>query len=131
MATSRAGTRVSTSFSGFVLFGHVCRVRIRSWIPDSAQSASARRAHSATLHFDVECVTIGAGKPQPNIFSDIDADSDAALTAEEIETWFQSNHQRASPPELMDKEDKDKDGKVSWEEFSGPKGDAPPSKEDL
>ena len=26
----------------------------------------------------------------------------------------------------MEHEDKDEDGKVSWEEFSGPKGDAPP-----
>ena len=27
---------------------------------------------------------------------------------------------------LMDHEDKNEDGKISWEEFSGPKGDAPP-----
>jgi len=36
------------------------------------------------------------------------------------------------PAELWEHEDQDKDGKVSWEEFSGPKGTEPPSaKEEL
>ena len=30
------------------------------------------------------------------------------------------------PKDLMDQEDKDKSGTVSWEEFSGPKGDKAP-----
>ncbi len=30
------------------------------------------------------------------------------------------------PEELMEHEDKDKDGSVSWDEFSGPKGDKAP-----
>jgi len=80
----------------------------------------------ATLHFSVECVSIGEGAPQPNIFADIDKNKDGALTKDELQDWFKSNHQRDVPPELMKTEDKDEDGKVSWAEFSGPKGDAPP-----
>merc|ERR1711934_690614 len=77
----------------------------------------------ATLHFEVECLTIGEAAPQPNIFKEIDADSNGSLSKAEIDGWFKEKHGQETPKELWDSEDKDKDGAISWEEFSGPKGD--------
>ena len=48
-------------------------------------------------------------------------------TADEIQAWFKEKQNMDMPDGLMDREDADKDGFVSWEEFSGPKGDAPPA----
>ena len=41
---------------------------------------------------------------------------------------FQREHKRDLPAELLTQEDKNGDGIVSWEEFSGPKG---PPKDEL
>jgi len=85
----------------------------------------------ATLKFTVECLTIEDAAPEPNIFKDIDhkhGNKDGKLTAEEIGKWFKAEQKQDMPKELMDSEDKDKDGFVTWEEFSGPKGG---SKEEL
>jgi len=82
----------------------------------------------ATLHFEVEVVDISDDAPpqppMPNIFKQIDANGDGKLTKEEVEAWF-GNQGRPMPDELWDNEDKDKDGFISWDEFSGPKGDSP------
>jgi len=64
--------------------------------------------------------------PVPNIFRKIDGlgkdgKKDDVLTAEELKAFFKF-HDREMPSNLMENEDKNKDGKVSWEEFSGPKG---------
>jgi FK506-binding protein 14 len=89
----------------------------------------------ATLKFTVELLTMGDAPPQPNIFQDIDekhGNKDGKLSAEEIGAWFQKEQGQPMPKELMKQEDKDGDGFVSWEEFSGPKGDGPGGpKEDL
>merc|ERR1712100_831580 len=90
------------------------------------QGAGGDIPGGATLKFTVECLKIGEAPPQPNIFKDIDhnhGNKDGKLTAEEIGAWFKKEQGQDMPKELMDSEDKDKDGFVSWEEFSGPKGD--------
>lgn len=52
-------------------------------------------------------------------------------TARQVGAWFKEKQQMDElPPSLWENEDKDKDGFISWEEFSGPKGSAPPSGED-
>jgi len=103
-----------------------------------ARGAGGDIPGGATLNFDVEVVDIQDGpveRPQPNIFAKIDGKGkdgkeDGVLTVEELTAFFK-DQDRELPPGLMEHEDKDKDGKVSWEEFSGPKGDSPPSHEEL
>lgn len=85
----------------------------------------------ATLKFDVEVVDITEGPPPPpNYFEKIDTDGDGYLSEEEITAFFKTMG-REVPEELWETEDKDNDRRISWEEFSGPKGDAPPQKEEL
>merc|ERR1712150_46955 len=82
----------------------------------------------ATLKFDVEVVDIAdSPPPQPNMFEIIDADKDGKLSKGDIEAWFKSQGAPEVPEGLWEQEDKDGDGFISWEEFSGPKGDAPPT----
>ena len=69
--------------------------------------------------------------PPPNFFDQIDLNKDGVLDKDEIERYFQDLGHEV-PEQLWEMEDKNKDGVISWEEFSGPKGDSPPSvKEDL
>mgnify|MGYP006078934535 CR=1 FL=1 len=81
----------------------------------------------ATLKFEVECVKVGTAAdrpPVPNIFSEIDANSDNELSEEEFAAWFMEKRGEDQIPDgLFASEDKDGDGKVSWEEFGGPKGE--------
>ena len=59
----------------------------------------------------------------------LDTNGDGKLSVEEVSAYFES--QGASLPDgLMEGEDKDKDGFISWEEFSGPKGKEAPSPKD-
>jgi Ca2+-binding EF-hand superfamily protein len=61
----------------------------------------------------------------------IDENEDGFLDKAEIDAYFKQMG-RDVPAELWEHEDKDKDGRISWEEFSGPKGtEAPSSKEEL
>jgi len=82
----------------------------------------------ATLHFEVECMGISEGKEPENLFKTIDADESGDLTGEEVNAWFKKEQGMDMPAELMEKEDKDGDGIIQWEEFSGPKG---PAKDEL
>merc|ERR1739846_233793 len=88
----------------------------------------------ATLHFDVEVVDISDSPPPgPNYFAMIDTDEDGKLSGTEIEAFF-GQQGRPVPDGLWEAEDKDGDGFISWEEFSGPKGDSAPevaAKEEL
>ena len=81
------------------------------------------------LNFVVEVVDIKDGPPpEPNYFDMINKDGDGFLTKEEVDAYFiQMGQTEGAPAELWEQEDKNKDGKISWEEFGGPKGDAPPS----
>ena len=96
---------------------------------------SQEKMGSATLNLDVEVVSVSKGVFEPNIFVEIDENSDGVLTPDEILAHFNKSWQdptlKEIPPGLMEQEDKDSDGVVTWEEFSGPKGSAPPNKDDL
>merc|ERR1719272_2185441 len=84
----------------------------------------------ATLNFDVEVVAIGEdAPPEENLFLSLDTNKDKQLSLEEITAYFKKQGQDGIPEGLMDEEDKNKDGVVSWEEFGGPKGDAEPKYE--
>ncbi|XP_026314506.1 FK506-binding protein 2 isoform X2 [Hyposmocoma kahamanoa] len=95
----------------------------------------------ATLHFDVELINIGDSPPTTNVFKEIDADKDNMLSREEVSEYLKK---QIVPPEggemsddikqmleghdklveeIFQHEDKDKNGFISHEEFSGPKHD--------
>lgn len=102
-----------------------------------ARGAGGDIPGGATLNFDVEVVSVsdtapnGSGGPgggETNLFEYLDADKDAKLTREEVARFFKENQQMDDvPDEVWDAEDANKDGFISWDEFSGPKGDAPPA----
>lgn len=92
----------------------------------------------STLVFDVELLEIkdapadGEGQIEPpsDVFGDIDKDGNKELTRDEIKTFLTSqegfpNDDESSHDsivsEIFQQEDKDKDGVISFEEFSGPK----------
>lgn len=84
----------------------------------------------ATATFTVELIGIGTavsldedGKPI-NVFSHMDADGDKKLTRDEMHAWFQT-HSAEMPEHVFPFEDRDGDGYVSWDEFSGQKGESP------
>merc|ERR1719203_125328 len=86
----------------------------------------------ATLHFDVEVLEIAEGPPEQNIFKEIDTDSDGKISKEEVSAYFKAQHKSDATDvpddmwaELWEREDANKDGHISWEEFSGPKGSNP------
>lgn len=80
----------------------------------------------ATLKFEVECVAISdQNPPVPNLFKEIDSDGDKALSKEEIDTWFKNERDMEAPEGLWETEDQNKDGSISWDEFTGPKGSSP------
>jgi hypothetical protein len=87
----------------------------------------------ATLKFDVEVMNIAEAAPEPNLFAELDVNEDGKLSTDEILAHFQKRDPSTKelPAGLMDQEDKDKDGFVGWDEFSGPKGTAPPTKDEL
>ena len=76
------------------------------------------------LRFEVEALSIKEGKPQPNIFNEIDEKGtpDGKLSEEEVAQWFHDEHEREMPEGLFANEDKNKDGYISWDEFGGPRG---------
>jgi len=93
----------------------------------------------ATLNFDVEVVTISKTAPpldpsdmdQPSVFTEIDTNSDGKLDKDEVAAYFKGMGQDEVPQALWDDEDKDGDGTISWDEFSGPKGESNPMGDEL
>eukprot|EP00088_Acartia_fossae_P051965 TRINITY_DN584_c0_g1_i1.p1 TRINITY_DN584_c0_g1~~TRINITY_DN584_c0_g1_i1.p1 ORF type:complete len:218 (-),score=97.43 TRINITY_DN584_c0_g1_i1:227-880(-) len=97
----------------------------------------------ATLFFDVELMNIEEGPTPVNVFKQIDSDGDKALTRDEISSYLKQQvetmqaaggeqgeeakkmleDQDKLVEEIFAHEDKDKDGVISHEEFSGPKHD--------
>lgn len=95
----------------------------------------------ATLHFDVELLSIGDAPPPQNVFKMVDADADQQISREEIQAYLtqQLEQQKGEMPdgqmeemlqnqdklieEIFQHEDANKDGFISHEEFSGPKHD--------
>jgi len=79
----------------------------------------------ATVRYDVEIIDV---KPEsPNEFAKIDADHDGKLSKDEAKEYFDSKNQPIDIHALWEDEDKDKDGFISWDEFTGAKGDTPPA----
>ncbi|KAL9191109.1 hypothetical protein ACHAXT_000815 [Thalassiosira profunda] len=80
------------------------------------------------LRYDVEIITIQP--PAPNDFGKIDANGDWEISREEAEEYFEKQGQAINLDNLWKDEDKDGDGFISWQEFSGPKGsEGPPPKQ--
>ncbi|KAJ8954905.1 hypothetical protein NQ318_016845 [Aromia moschata] len=95
----------------------------------------------ATLLFDVELINIGDSPPTTNVFKEIDADKDNQLSREEVSEYLKKQMVAAEGEtpseevkniladhdklveEIFQHEDKDKNGYISHDEFSGPKHD--------
>ncbi|KAL5286527.1 FKBP14 family protein [Megaselia abdita] len=94
----------------------------------------------ATLHFDVELIHIGDAAPPTNVFKEIDDNNDKQLSREEVSEYLKKqmtgaegqdndelkkmlNDHDKLVEEIFQHEDKDKNGFISHEEFSGPKHD--------
>jgi len=95
----------------------------------------------ATLHFDIELLDTEDGPPPVNVFKQIDSDIDSQISREELSSYLkqqveamqQAGGEQAAQAEEMLKdqdelveeifshEDRDKDGYISHDEFSGPK----------
>ena len=58
----------------------------------------------------------------PNLFKLMDSDGSRDLDEREIHYHFDRIGQKLPSPTLFKDQDKDSDGKISWDEFSGPKG---------
>ncbi|XP_067004620.2 FK506-binding protein 2 [Anabrus simplex] len=97
----------------------------------------------ATLHFEVELISLGDSPPTVNVFKEIDADQDKMLSREEVSEYLKKQMVAADQEnpgegdeikrmmedhdklveEIFQHEDKDKNGFISHDEFSGPKHD--------
>jgi Ca2+-binding EF-hand superfamily protein len=79
-----------------------------------------------TVRYDVEILDIQP--PIPNDFVKIDGNHDWLISVDEAKAYFDSLGQAIDLEGLWKEEDKDHDGFISWEEFTGPKGgEGPPS----
>ncbi|CAB3226136.1 unnamed protein product [Arctia plantaginis] len=96
---------------------------------------------NAVLHFEVELINIGDSPPTTNVFKEIDADKDNMLSREEVSDYLKKQMVPSDGAEISEDvrqileghdklveeifqhEDKDKNGFISHEEFSGPKHD--------
>eukprot|EP00547_Thalassionema_nitzschioides_P007571 CAMPEP_0194206908 /NCGR_PEP_ID=MMETSP0156-20130528/5816_1 /TAXON_ID=33649 /ORGANISM="Thalassionema nitzschioides, Strain L26-B" /LENGTH=453 /DNA_ID=CAMNT_0038933555 /DNA_START=57 /DNA_END=1418 /DNA_ORIENTATION=+ len=79
------------------------------------------------LRYDVEIIEIQP--PVPNEFKKIDFNKDWKLSRDEAEKYFSQEGKQVDFDGLWAAEDQDKDGFISWEEFSGPKGSEEPPKQ--
>ena len=82
----------------------------------------------ATLHFDIEVMEVSTEIPEEkNLFVAMDYDVSGDLSLEEVERYMELHIGRKTLPDgFFEKQDKDGNGFLSWEEFTGPKGDKPP-----
>ncbi|XP_052081079.1 FK506-binding protein-like [Mytilus californianus] len=91
---------------------------------------------NANLMFEIELLQVHDGPKPPNVFGMIDIDNDKFLTRDELIMYLShqavqqgipvdlaSQQQQKVLHDLFETEDKDKDGKISHEEFTGPKHD--------
>jgi len=96
-----------------------------------------------TLYFEVELISAEEGPTPVNVFKQIDVDADMALSRDEISSYLKQQvetmqeaggeqgeearkmleDQDKLVEEIFAHEDKDKDGVISHDEFSGPKHD--------
>ncbi|QQP53857.1 Peptidylprolyl isomerase [Caligus rogercresseyi] len=110
---------------------------------DTGEGGRRRHSRGATLYFDIELMDVNAGPPPTNVFKQIDTDNDKHLSRDELSAYLKvqidqmkteddeptdeakklMNDQGKLVEEVFAHEDKDKDGLISFEEFSGPKHD--------
>lgn len=97
-----------------------------------SQTANEKIPAKSTLTFDVECLKVEDGPNPVNVFKEIDADHDEKLSREEVAQFLKRQLDQAGEQhdeqeqmkmleEVFTHEDKDSDGFISHEEFSGPK----------
>ncbi|KAJ6216862.1 hypothetical protein RDWZM_008019 [Blomia tropicalis] len=88
----------------------------------------------STLLFEVECIAVEDGPAPVNIFKEIDMNSDNQLSREELSDYLKKQvpegaHNNEIPDQdklvedIFQHEDRDKNGYISHDEFSGPKHD--------
>lgn len=99
------------------------------------QGAGDKIPGGSTLLFDVELLQIEENNKPRNIFKEIDSDKDNLLSQDEVSEYIRKNEGEQSLDVADDNshnsmiadifmhEDKDRDGFISHEEFSGPKHD--------
>lgn len=100
------------------------------------QAAHDKIPAKSTLIFEVECFKIEDGPNPINVFKEIDTDGDGKLSRVEVGEFLKRQLAQAYPqgqPETQDHnsmldevfkhEDKDNDGYITRDEFSGPKYD--------
>lgn len=88
----------------------------------------------STLVFEVECLKVEDGPNPVNVFKEIDVDGDGKLSRQEVGNFLKRqlsqagtehdpNEQNSMLDEVFKHEDKDNDGFITRDEFSGPKYD--------
>lgn len=81
----------------------------------------------ATLHFDVEIVNVQSEIEEHNLFTAMDEDLSGDISRKEVEDYMLEKLGRKTLPDgFWEQQDKDGDGYISWDEFTGPKGDRKP-----
>ncbi|GFU92232.1 peptidyl-prolyl cis-trans isomerase FKBP14 [Trichonephila clavipes] len=121
---------------GDMCIGEKRRLTIPPHLGYGDGGAGDRIPPKATLIFEVELLKIEDGPSPVNVFKEIDANQDLQLSREEISEYLKKQMPQAEAAGLKDMpeqdklvedifqhEDKDKNGFISHDEFSGPKHD--------
>lgn len=117
--------------------GEKRKLRVPSYLGYGNEGVDDVIPPGANLLFDVELKEIKndgekESEAYPNVFSAIDKDKNKELSIEEVKKYLEEQdgfpneddtHRETILSEIFENEDKDKDGVISHEEFSGPKQD--------
>jgi len=119
--------------------GEKRRLTIPSHLGYGETGAGEKIPPHSTLLFDVECISVEEGPAPVNVFKDIDGNNDNQLSREEVSSYLKKQLPEAAQAggagmkdlpeqdklveEIFQHEDRDKNGFISHEEFSGPKHD--------
>jgi len=116
--------------------GEKRKLTIPSHLGYGDTGAGDRIPPKATLLFEVECIKVEDGPTPVNVFKEIDGNDDNQLSREEVSSYLKKQLPAAAESgikdlpeqdklveEIFQHEDKDKNGFISHEEFSGPKHD--------